>query len=137
MNHHLKLIVSVQIGYVILCIVWNLVGLYQLQHGQQPIGPTASMMVAVVLASFSTALFFSAKHQWKLIYLGITLLLGVGAVSAIHGALTKDLSLWPSEFWRLAGAMVNVIGALGLAMTLIYWARLWPQRDQGEQHASK
>ncbi|MGH1374341.1 MAG: hypothetical protein ACRBBW_20055 [Cellvibrionaceae bacterium] len=125
MSDRLKYVLGVQIFYVVLCVVWNLVGDYQRQLGLPSIGPTASVMMAMVMACLCIAQFFSAKHQWKMTYLSLSILFAVGAMSAIYGAFTKELSLWPSAFWRWAGVVVNLIGVLSMSLVAVYWARIW------------
>ena len=41
----------------------------------------------------------------------------VGALT-IYSALTKEHSLWSSEFWRFAGIVVNFLAVVGFIFTV-------------------
>ena len=98
--------------YIILCVAWNAIGLLLLSNGQQPIGPTASAPVIATLLGFLGLLIISANKRWRLPYLLISSLLLFAAVSAIVGGFTKSADFWPSEFWRYAGIVLNLIGVV-------------------------
>ncbi|MDG0968483.1 MAG: hypothetical protein P8O06_01465 [Porticoccaceae bacterium] len=111
---------KIQLLHVSLCIIWNTVGLWQLSNDLQPIGPTASMVTIGLLTVFSATLLLSERNNQWAVYLLTSGLLGIGAVMAIFGALTKDPLLWPNEFWRYAGIVVNSIGVVGFGLALAH-----------------
>ena len=115
---------SVQIIHIALSIVWNLVGVYQLGQGVQSIGPTASLIVVAIMFALAAALYLAAVKSWKWLYLSVSLLLVWGAASAIYGGFTKDVALWPEEFWRYAGILVNAVGVVGFCMVIANLRRL-------------
>jgi len=117
-NNYSVATLSVQLIHIALCIVWNLVGVYQLSQGIQSIGPTASLIGVVILFVFAGALVLAAAKSWRWLYLSVSLLLVWGAVSAIYGGFTKDIALWPTEFWRYAGMLVNAVGVVGFCMVI-------------------
>lgn len=123
-NNYSVATLSVQLIHVALCIVWNLVGVYQLSQGIQSIGPTASLIGVVILFVFGSALFLAASKNWRWLYLSVSLLLVWGAVSAIYGGFTKDVALWPTPFWRYAGILVNAVGVVGFCMVIASLRRL-------------
>ncbi|BAJ01959.1 hypothetical protein [Shewanella violacea] len=122
------LALKVQLTHLFLCILWNAIGLWQLHNGEQSIGPTASMMAIVVVLIAGSLLVFSLNKAWKPLYFSISLLAFLLAAMTIYGGLTKDHSLWPSEFWRFAGIAVNAIGALGFILAITSFFK--PSKNQ-------
>ena len=110
--------IKVQALYAILCVVWNAVGLWQIQQGVQSIGPSASITVIVAILLLLSSMVICLYKKWEVIYLGISLLVSILAVLVIYGGFTKDRELWPSEFWRYAGIVVNLMGVLGFLVAL-------------------
>ena len=97
-----------------LVIAWNIIGLWLLSEEKSALGPTATLTGALLFAVFIIIYFIFFKKGMEksfLIAISIGALLGT---MAIYGALTKDPSLWPSEFWRYAGVAVNSLGVLGI-----------------------
>lgn len=88
---------------------WNAAGVVLMSQGRQPLGPTASLTVAVVLLLLCTGLWIGLSRSRPL-YITISVLLGVGALLAVKQALVGEASLWPSAFWRWAGAGLNLTG---------------------------
>lgn len=88
---------------------WNVAGVVLISHGQRPIGPTASVSVAEVLLLLGVGLWIGSG-RWRPLYVAISTLLGVGALIAVVQALVGEASLWPSAFWRWAGACLNLVG---------------------------
>ena len=104
--------------HAFLAALWNVAGVWLISQGQSPLGPTASMTGVAVLAVLILAYIFTLKKGYEKAFL---LLASVGALVGlltIYGALTKDPSLWPSEFWRVAGIAVNSLAAIGFVLTL-------------------
>lgn len=115
---HFKPVIYFQVVYILLCMAWNLIGVWQIRNGVPSLGPTASLMTVSVFIFLALLLMFSVKKHWAVVYLGLSLLLALLASSAIYGGFAKDPKLWPSEFWRYAGIAVNLVGVLGFAMLL-------------------
>ncbi len=113
-----KLTLSVQTSHIALSVIWNITGLLQIQNGYQSIGPTASISTIIILGFLLLLLIISANKSWRVVYIVTSLVLALGALSAIYGGFTKDVSLWPSAFWRYAGIAVNMVGVLGFLMAL-------------------
>ena len=92
---------------------WNLAGLYLLSQGQPALGPTASWAFVAVLAVLGLVL-IAAYTRFKWLYVIVSLILVCGAYLALLPALdAENASLWPSAFWRYAGAALNAIGVIG------------------------
>lgn len=119
MRHKLKTTVSSewlrlwvfpwQIFHLAGSAVWNIAGVILISQGQQSLGPTASVTVAAVLLLLGIGLWFG-HGRIQLLYLVISVLLGVAATLAIKQAIVGDASDWPSELWRWVGAVLNFVG---------------------------
>jgi len=112
-----------QLAHVLLCIAWNGMGLWQKSRGLQTIGPTASLTAILIVILLGLGLVFLLRKGRETPYLCLSTLGLLLAVPAIYGGLTKDASNWPSEFWRLAGIAVNLIGVAGFLIALVIYAR--------------
>ena len=88
---------------------WNVAGVVLMSQGQRPLGPTASVAVAAVLLVLGAGLWIGFCRSRPL-YVAISTLLGVGALVSVIQAIVGEASLWPSAFWRLAGAGLNLAG---------------------------
>ena len=113
---------KVPLGFMVLhaflAALWNVAGVWLISQGQSPLGPTASMTGVAVLAVLILAYIFTLKKGYEKAFLFLAFLGAILGVLTIYGALTKDPSLWPSEFWRYAGIAVNSLAAIGFALTL-------------------
>ncbi|MFK8020769.1 MAG: hypothetical protein AB8B86_13435 [Pseudomonadales bacterium] len=109
---------NAQATHAFLCIVWNVVGMWQNDQGMQSIGPTASLTVVSIAALLLCSLWLSLHLNWQSIYLALSCIAFTAAAMAIYGGFTKSQELWPSEFWRIAGIVVNLIGVLGFALAV-------------------
>ena len=107
---------GIQILYGGLCILWNTIGLWQIQQGVQPIGPTASLTVILLIVALVAALVICWQCAYKVAYLCFSSLTGLLAANAIWAGVTGNPDLWPSGLWRIAGIAVNVLGVAGLVM---------------------
>ena len=104
--------------HALFVINWNIIGVWLLSQGRSALGPTATIMGALVFAVFIFLYLLFYKKGYENLFI---LLVTIGALlgfSAIYGAFTKDPALWPSEFWRYAGVAVNALGILGFLFTL-------------------
>jgi len=108
-----------QTSYVALCVLWNGIGLWQRSQGEASIGPAASWSAIVVLCLSLLGLYLCLHKSWQQLYLLGSIFLAFLASLAIHGAFTKNPTLWPSEFWRYAGAGVNGFGLIGFVFAVL------------------
>jgi hypothetical protein len=110
---------------------WNVAGVVLVSQGQSALGPTASVAVAVVLLLLGVGL-WSGFRRWRALYVTISVILGVAAFFAIVQAFTGEASLWPSAFWRWAGAGLNLAGLVansaGIVIMLLW--RDTPRADK-------
>ena len=104
--------------WAILCAIWNAYGAAQLARGGQALGPTATIMGAVLAISLAIVLIISFRNRPSA-YRWLTLVPCVIAAMTIWSALRLDPALWPSEFWRWAGILVNAIGVVGSALAFL------------------
>jgi len=113
----------VQVAWAILAAAWNLAGVALIARGLRAPGPTASASAAIVLVGIA-ALFFVTIRRWPLAYLPLSVAAGVMALAAVVNAFVQDPALWPSEFWRYAGALLNGIGVLAAVGAVAGHSRL-------------
>ena len=113
---------KVPLGFMVLhaflAALWNIAGVWLISQDQSPLGPTASMTGVAVLAVLILAYIFTLKKGYEKSFLVLASVGALVGLLTIYGALTKDPSLWPSEFWRYAGIAVNALAAIGFALTL-------------------
>ena len=113
-----KVPLSFMVLHAFLAALWNVIGVWLISEGQSPLGPTASLTGVTILAILILAYIWTLKKGYEKTF---SVLASIGAVVGlltIYGALTKDPSLWPSEFWRYAGIVVNSLAAIGFTLTL-------------------
>lgn len=104
---------------------WNVAGVVLIAQGRQPLGPTASAAVAVLLLLLGAGLWIGFTRS-RALYVAIGTLLGVGALVAVVQAFVGEASLWPSAFWRWGGAGLNLAG---LAANIVGVAIAFLRRD--------
>lgn len=112
------LALKIQAIYILLCIVWNIIGLYQIALYIQPIGPTVSYPVLIVLTAIIIILAISCLKKWLYTYYLLSTIVFLLAVYAVISGISKDPSLWPSQFWRLLGITINLFGILAYLIAL-------------------
>lgn len=108
----------VLIGWALLAALWNIAGVILISQGHQPLGPTASAVGAVLLVVVALALYWSASKA-PIVFVLLSALAGIGAALTVAGAITGDPSLWPTAFWRIAGAVLNAIGTVGAVGAIV------------------
>lgn len=118
-----RMALASQLLHVALCVAWNALGLWQKSQGVQTIGPTASFGAIVFVLLLGTGLVFLLRKGAETPYLLLSMLGLLMSALAIHGGFTKDLSSWPSEFWRWAGIIVNSVGVIGFLLALAIFIR--------------
>ena len=113
----------VQVAWAILAAAWNLAGVALIARGLRAPGPTASASAAIVLVGIAALVALSIR-RWPLAYLLLSVAAGVMALAAVVNAFVQDPALWPSEFWRYAGALLNGIGVLAAVGAVAGYFRL-------------
>ena len=111
-------IVWVQFAWALLAAAWNVAGVALIANGARAPGPTASLLGAALLVTIGVGLFAMSSRS-AIIYAGLSIVSAAMAGAAVYNALTADPSLWPSEFWRYAGIILNGIGAFAGGAALI------------------
>lgn len=115
---------GVQVTWAILAALWNFAGVALVRGGGRALGPTASIAGGLVLVVTAAALPF-VLARWPLVYGVLSGLFGLVALGAVVNAFQADPALWPSEFWRYAGALLNAAGAVAAAAAVIAAVRYW------------
>jgi len=122
MMAHLRPALYVQLTYLSFSLIWNLTGAGLIAAGHAALGPSASIWVALVIALLGVALVIGVNRiPW--LYVAVTSITVLGAVIALKDTFTKDATLWPSEFWRLAGAAINAVALIGAAWAILLWRK--------------
>ena len=112
---HMALVLAVQLTSIGMSIFWNLIGVGLIDAGQRPLGNAASMTMVVSLAIMAAALIFSiGRMLW--LYTIISSVLVLACSAAIYTAIVGPADLWPSSFFRVFGASINVLGLVGFAL---------------------
>jgi hypothetical protein len=109
---------TAQMVWASLAALWNLTGVALIAAGQRAPGPTASIAAAAVLIVIVVALPLLSRRS-RLLYLVLSALAGLMALFAVVSAFTSDAALWPSDFWRYAGATLNTVGVFATFVAII------------------
>ena len=117
-NKNYKTALIFMLLHASLVIVWNIVGVWLLSQDKSALGPTATLVGALIFAVLIVIYLFFYKKEYENLFLSIVSIGALLGASAIYGAFTKDPALWPSEFWRYAGVAVNALGILGFIFAL-------------------
>ena len=104
--------------HAFLAAIWNVVGVWLISQGQSPLGPTASLTGVAVLVVLIVIYIFTLKKGYEKSFLLMASIGAMVGLMTIYGALTKDHSLWPSEFWRYAGIAINSLAVIGFILVL-------------------
>jgi hypothetical protein len=108
-----------QIVWALLASLWNVAGVSLIAQGQRPLGPTATMAGAITLIVIVAVLLVTVRRA-PLIYAAVSGVAALIALGAVVNAFRQDPALWPSEFWRYAGAVLNAVGFVAGAAAV--WA---------------
>jgi len=92
------------------CVFWNVAGVILIEKTGTGIGPTASLTAAGILMVIAVLLYLAARFNGLIIFSLLSVLCAVAAFAAVYQAFTGDASLWPTAFWRWAGAALNLFG---------------------------
>lgn len=104
-----------QLSYLGMSVFWNLVNVGLIEAGQQPLGPVGSLKMVALMITLAFVLVASVKrHVW--LYAGTSLLLALGAMSTIYSSFTGAPDNWPSLFFRIFGALINIVGLFGCVL---------------------
>jgi hypothetical protein len=117
---------GVQVTWAILAALWNFAGVALVRGGGRALGPTGSIAGGLVLVVAAAGLPI-VLGRWPLAYGVLSGLFGLVALGAVVNAFRADPSLWPSEFWRYAGALLNAVGAVAAGAAVIAPVRYWLQ----------
>lgn len=121
----LKMALYLQLPHLALSAIWNVAGVMLIAQGLTAPGPTASLLTASLLILFAALMLLGAVRYWPL-YLLVTLLVLIAASMAIFSAFYKPASLWPSDFWRYTGVLLNLTGVIGAiwGIKIAYYERI-------------
>lgn len=113
-GNNANLVFRTQLLYLFLSILWNIIGLWQISLGKQPIGPTASFAVIALLIGIAVLLTIFHCKKCPRLYITLSIIIVILATSAAIGTFTKPPSLWPSELFRYLGLVINFVGISGV-----------------------
>jgi len=91
------------------CVLWNVGGVIMVSRTGSGIGPTASLRLAGGLLVAAIALVVAAQRS-RIVFVMLSGLFALMGFAAVYQAVTGDPALWPSPFWRWAGAALNLFG---------------------------
>jgi len=97
------------LAWIVGAALWNVAGVLLIATTGTGIGPTASLTVVGVLAIIAALLYLAARFN-SLLFAALSALCAALAFVAVFQAFAGDPSLWPSPFWRWAGAALNLFG---------------------------
>jgi hypothetical protein len=121
-----------QTTWALLSSVWNIAGITLLATGQRALGPNASLGAAMMLIGLAVA-FWVAAQRWPLLYAVLTSAAGLVGLSTALSAMTADPTLWASDFWRIAAAILNgggFIAAVWAMFGFVHWSDLVSERPR-------
>ncbi len=107
-----KIALKLQLFHLSLSVIWNVTSVILVTIGLQELGPTSSLLWALVLI-VAAMLIWLAAQRFIILYAVLSILQLIAASSTIYNAFIKDPSLWPSEFWRFSGMFINTLGIIG------------------------
>lgn len=123
LRNSIRHVMPVQVAWAILSAIWNIAGVVLIAQGLRAPGPTASITVAIVLLALAVA-FAVTVRRWSVVYLLVSIVGGLAAIAAVVKGFTADPALWPSEFWRYAGVVLNGVGSVASVLAIAAVVRL-------------
>ena len=111
---------TIQLSTIGMSVMWNLIGVGLISIGQPPLGNSASMAIVVIMLTLALTLVLTVNRvRW--LYATATGVLALACLMALYTAFTGAAELWPSNYFRIFGALINVLGlaGFGLACKLI------------------
>jgi hypothetical protein len=119
-------------AWAMLAALWKLGGAWQLERGLRSLGPTASVLAGLVLLVMAAGIAVAVRHR-PTVFVVLAAVAGLAALVAVVGAFVQDPSLWPSEYWRRAGVLLNGVGLVAAAAALAAFFRWKPIADPAGQ----
>lgn len=104
-----------QAAWAIASALWNFYGAFQISKGLPALGPTATYGGGILALALLAALVVSVR-RWPLVYVILSAAGGLIALITVANAFTADPALWPSDFSRYAGMVINGVGVIGAAL---------------------
>ena len=106
---------ATQLSYIGMSVMWNLIGVGLISIGQPPLGNSASTTIVVMMLTLALTLVLTVNRvRW--LYATATGVLALGCLMALYTAFTGAAELWPSHYFRIFGAMINVLGLAGFGL---------------------
>ena len=106
---------TIQLSYVGMSVMWNLIGVGLQSIGLPPLGNSASMTIVAVMLILALTIVLTIKRvRW--LYGSASAVLALGCLMAVYTALTGAAELWPSNYFRVFGALINVLGLFGFGL---------------------
>lgn len=105
-----------------LCAIWNAYGAMQISTGGRALGPTATFAGAGFAVLLAVALIV-ASGRWPWFFRALAIAGAALAALTIWNSFILDRSLWPSEFWRWAGIVLNAFGIIGAITAVLFTPR--------------
>ncbi|MDB4032276.1 hypothetical protein N9842_01450 [Porticoccaceae bacterium] len=106
---------TIQLSYIGMSVMWNLIGVGLMSIGQPPLGNSASMAIVVIMLVLALTLVLTVNRvRW--LYATATGVLALGCLMALYTAFTGAAELWPSNYFRIFGALINVSGLAGFGV---------------------
>ena len=118
LNNKYKTPLYFTVLHAFIAAIWNVAGLILISKGESPLGPTASSAAIILMLILIVTYIITLKKGYEKTFLIIAFLGAILGSVTIYGALTKEHTLWPSEFWRYAGIAVNALAAIGFMLSL-------------------
>jgi hypothetical protein len=127
-------LLPVLFAWAVLAALWNLGGAWQLARGLPSPGPTASTLAGLVLLGIAAGLGVAVR-RWPTVFVLLATVAGLAALVGVVGAFVQNPALWPSEFWRWAGILLNGVGFVAAAAAVIAFVR-WRRRQRSTRASS-
>lgn len=115
-------ILPVLVAWAVLAALWNFGGALQVARGLPSPGPTASTLAGLVLVVIAGGLVV-AVARWPTVFVLLAAVAGLAALVGVVGAFVQDPALWPSEFWRWAGIVLNGAGFVAAVAAVVAFIR--------------
>ena len=103
---------KIQLSHLVLSIIWNIIGVVLINAGEAPLGPTASLVAAaLMLVLIAFLVLGAARMRWLYVVASLFIMLTLSSV--IWSAFISNPALWPSDYWRYGGVILNGFGVSG------------------------
>ena len=106
---------TIQLSTIGMSVMWNLIGVGLISIGQPPLGNSASITIVVIMLALALTLALTVNRvRW--LYATASIVLALGCLMALYTAFTGAAELWPSSYFRIFGALINVLGLVGFGL---------------------